>query len=183
MDRTEYSSDTPVKLDRIVSVHFLHESFDGNVKAGQAHVLDEVAENVLDIFRQLFVIQFPIHSAIPVDQFDGNDVASMNANNSSAFNPRKIMDSDKWSSHAYGCAIDINPVQNPYVLNPATDDERTYPHGGDEYRDRENLRAGMVEEVVSIFRNHGFTDWGGEWEAPLDYHHFQLPWETIKAIT
>ncbi|NND35346.1 MAG: M15 family metallopeptidase, partial [Saprospiraceae bacterium] len=88
---------------------------------------------------------------------------------------------DRWSSHAYGAAIDINPGQNPYVLNPDQSDFKVFPSGGERFLDRGNIRIGMVEPIVHIFKKHGFTEWGGEWESPLDYHHFQVDWERILA--
>ncbi len=179
---TEYSDDSPVSLEQIVAVYFLHETFDIGTQKGQIHILDAVAENVLELFRKLYVIEFPIHSAIPVDEFQGDDVKSMEANNSSGFNPRKIMHTDRWSSHAYGCAIDINPRQNPYVLNPGTEKEEVYPDQSSPFLDRDQKLPGMVEPIVSIFSNIGYTDWGGAWREPLDYHHFQVPWDEIRSF-
>ncbi len=171
--------DAPVQVDRLLAVHFLHTNFEGGVSQGEMIVLDVLAESVLAIFKELHDFQFPIEKVIPVDEFGGDDVASMEVNNSSAFNSRKIMNTDRWSSHAYGAAIDINPRQNPYVPNPEQTDFRVYPSGGEPYMDRENSRMGMVEPIVPIFKKHGFTEWGGDWKSPLDYHHFQVEWGRI----
>ncbi len=174
--------DTPVRLDGLRAVHFLHTNFEGGVSKGEMIVLDVLADSVLAIFKELHDLQFPIEKAIPVDEFGGDDVASMEANNSSAFNSRRIMNTDRWSSHAYGAAIDINPRQNPYVPNAELTDFKVYPSGGEPFLDRENVRMGMVEPIVPIFKKHGFTEWGGDWKSPLDYHHFQVNWERIPRL-
>lgn len=146
-------------------------------------VIEEIAQDTLLLFEKLFEIAFPIHKAVPVDHFKGSDVASMNANNSSAFNCRRIMDSDRWSSHSYGTAIDINPLQNPYVLiDHEASTAKIYPKGGGMYLNRGTLEKGMVEPVVEIFYDHGFTEWGGHWKDRLDYHHFQIPWDKIQQL-
>ena len=182
-DKTEYCSDSPVRLDHIVGAHFQHYGFENNmILTGEVHVHENVAKNVLEIFKALFEIKFAIEMARPIDRFDGDDVLSMEANNSSAFNPRRIMNTDRWSSHAYGMAIDINPRQNPYVLNPNTENEEIFPNGGEHFLDRSLNQQGMVESVVSIFAKHGFDEWGGSWKSPLDYHHFQVGWKKIKGI-
>ncbi|MEQ9232104.1 MAG: M15 family metallopeptidase [Cyclobacteriaceae bacterium] len=174
--------DAPVGLDRLRAVHFLHTNFEGGISQGEMIVLDLLSDSVLAIFKALHALQFPIEKAIPVDEFGSDDVASMEANNSSAFNSRRIMNTDRWSSHAYGAAIDINPRQNPYVPNPVQTDFKVYPSGGGPFLDRENVRKGMVEPIVSVFKKHGFTEWGGNWKSPLDYHHFQVDWERILRL-
>jgi len=179
----EWSDDCPVPLHRLVKVTFTHVDFQGNEQIGQMIVLDVLGESVMAIFKELFERGFPIEKAIPVDYFEGDDVASMNANNSSAFNCRRVMHTDRWSSHAYGAAIDINPVQNPYVLiNAEEHTAKIYPTGGTQYLNRHLQEPGMVEPIVSLFAKHGFTDWGGAWRAPLDYHHFQVPWEKMTSL-
>lgn len=179
----EWSDDCPVPLARLVKVSFIHLDFQGNEQIGRIIVLDALGESVMTIFKELLQRKFPIEKAIPVDFFAGDDVASMNANNSSAFNCRRVMNTDRWSSHAYGAAIDINPVQNPYVLiNEETHTARIYPIGGAHFLNRHLQESGMVEPIVSVFADHGFTDWGGAWRAPLDYHHFQVPWEKIHQL-
>jgi len=179
----EWSDDCPVPIDRLVKVSFVHLDFEGNEQIGCMIVLDVLGESVLAIFKELHQKKFPIEKAIPVDFYGGDDVSSMNANNSSGFNCRRVMHTDRWSSHAFGAAIDINPVQNPYVL---IDDQahtaKIYPIGGTHFLNRHVQEAGMVEPIVSVFAKHGFTEWGGTWRAPLDYHHFQIPWEKIPGL-
>jgi hypothetical protein len=177
----EWTELCPVKLNQLVSVHISHFDFDGGEKTGELIVLERISKNVLAIFKELFELRFPLHSVTPSDEFGGDDILTMNANNSSAFNCRRVMNTDRWSSHAYGMAIDINPIQNPYVLiNDEENTARIYPIGGSKYLNRHLQEAGMVESIVPIFKKHGFEDWGGAWRSPLDYHHFQVSWERIK---
>ena len=106
-----------------------------------------------------------------VDDFGGDDAASMAANNTSAFNCRTVAGSARWSEHAYGTAIDINPVQNPYVAGSAVD-----PPAGSEYLDRANVRPGMMVSGgvgVNVFRFVGWG-WGGDWSSAKDYQHVSL---------
>lgn len=166
---------------RIVEVKFVN--FEEHESKGEMIVLDEVAEAVQSIFIELFELGFQIGKMIPLEEFGGDDVKSMGANNSSGFNGRKVARTDRWSSHSYGCAIDINPIQNPYLL---LDNNlklvEVIPPAGNKFLDRSNLRMGMVEEIVPVFAKYGFTDWGGNWEAKPDFHHFQIPWEEIYTL-
>lgn len=174
---------SPVPLSRLRSVHFVHSTFSGEEAKGEMIVLDALAESVLEIFKELYTLNFPLHLCHPSDEFAGDDVACMEVNNSSAYNCRRIMNSDRWSSHAYGAAIDINPIQNPYViLDQGHATANIYPSGGTQYLNRHLQEPGMVEPIVAILAKHGFTEWGGMWRSPLDYHHFQVPWEKIPEL-
>ena len=178
-----WDEDCPLHYSRLSVVEVNYLGFGSELNSSKVVVLSDISDQVGSIFEELLAASFPIQSISPMEDFDGDDVASMEANNSSAFNGRKIMNTDRWSSHAYGCAIDINPAQNPYLL---LDKEQSrinvYPSGGMDYINRNSMRKGMVEPIVSIFSKYGFTDWGGDWEKP-DYHHFQLPWDSIKELT
>src|SRR5690606_20285183 len=112
--------------------------------------------------------------------YRGDDEAAMRDNNTSAFNDRAITGGTVPSLHAYGLAIDINPVQNPYVEIAGDGNARFHPAAGSRYANRaaarpgKPARAGMAEDVVELFAQHGFTTWGGDWDAPIDYQHFQV---------
>ena len=103
-------------IRKLVYVDVEHINFDGFSQIGNYFVAKKVAKQVSLIFKELYQRRFPIHTIQPIDIFEGDDYASMQANNTSAFNGRKIMNTDRWSSHAYGVAIDINPMQNPYLM-------------------------------------------------------------------
>ncbi len=181
--RNIWREECPVHYSRLRIVKVQYVDFDGSENFGELIVLDEVAVPVLQIFEELFEMKFPIENIIPMEEFFGDDVLSMKANNSSAFNGRLVARTNTWSSHAYGAAIDINPIQNPYLLlNEARELIEVIPPEGDKFLDRSNQRKGMVEAIVTIFAKHGFTEWGGSWEAKPDYHHFQLPWNEIEKV-
>lgn len=149
----------------LVAVPFV--SFSGEVCEGQLVVHKEVADEVREIFKKLSDMRFPIERMVPVVAYQWDDDASMAANNSSAFNYRIIYGTDRLSNHAYGRAIDINPIQNPYVRSDGT----AVPSGA-----RYDLaQPGTVtDEVVGIFKSHGWT-WGGEWSDRKDWQHFEKP--------
>ncbi len=175
----------PVRVERLCKVQVSYLGFEGVPHHdGEIVVLDAVAEHVRRIFAALYEAEFPIASIRPIEMFDGDDEASMAANNSSAFNCRAIAGSKILSIHSYGLAIDINPAQNPYVVRQ--DVERgimqVFPPQGIDYLNRANQRQGMVEPIVEIFRQHGFTLWGGHWNDPLDWHHFQTPRSVAELL-
>ena len=173
----------PIPLDDLAAVQVLHFDLKGEKQPGYIVIHKKLAESTLKIFEDLISIQFPIHQVKGMEHFDGSDIEAMNANNSSGFNGRKVLGTDNWSSHAYGAAIDINPLQNPYVI--FDHDQSTasiYPKGGSHFLNRGIPAKGMVEPIVDIFKAYGFSEWGGNWSSPLDYHHFQIPWEKIHKL-
>lgn len=146
-----------------------HWGFDGKVHAGELVVAAQVASEVVDIFERIFAARFPIGQMVRVDVFGGDDPASMDANNCSAFNFRLVAGTSTLSHHALGLAIDINPVQNPWLR-----DDRVLPPAGRDFRDRGNVRPGMIVRpgpVTDAFDAAGW-DWGGDWDGYKDYHHF-----------
>lgn len=147
-----------------------HWTFTGAVADGQLIVARAVAEEVGQAFSALFVAQFPIARMVPIYRFDGDDDASMAANNCSAFNFRTIAGTDKLSQHALGVAVDINPVQNPWVRRT-----EILPPAGADYVDRDSRRPGVITRpgpVTDAFDAIGWS-WGGDWPDVKDYHHFQ----------
>lgn len=178
-----WRDECPIHYSRLRMIELEYLNFENFVRKGKMVLLDSVAEQVVCIFEELLKLGFQINSVNLMDLFDADDVKSMKANNSSAYNGRLVARTNRWSSHAYGVAIDINPVQNPYLLlNEREELLEVIPSAGSEYLDRSNKRKGMVEEIVPIFAKHGFTEWGGNWELKPDYHHFQLPWDKIKEL-
>ncbi|WP_241033768.1 M15 family metallopeptidase [Vibrio maerlii] len=172
----------PVGCDRLSKVDFEFVDFEHKVQQGSVIVLDVIAPSVEQIFVGLRERHFPLNSARLMREFKGDDNASMSANNSSAFNARPITGGSGWSKHAYGVAIDINPVQNPYLAF-APDGTITVkpPQSLKQYVNRKEYRArsevkrvGMAEEVVDLFAHHGFLIWGGDWNTPIDTQHFEV---------
>ncbi|AIL66035.1 hypothetical protein NOVO_08575 [Rickettsiales bacterium Ac37b] len=175
------TNNNPVSCDRLRRVSFKYINFEGNVGEGNIVVFDAVAEQAVGIFSELFKLRFPIQKAIVMENYQGNDELSMIDNNTSAFNGRPTTGGSSWSKHAYGVAIDINPLQNPYISFQEDGSAKIYPPASAElFVNRSNLRpgkkerAGMVENIVDVFARHGFIRWGGEWDTPIDYHHFEI---------
>lgn len=164
------SASPAVPCGRLALVRFSYVDFGGREHAdGQVVVLDAVADEVLAIFGELHVRRFPLASARLMDVFDGDDDASMAANNTSAYNDRAVAGTSSVSVHAYGCAIDLNPVKNPYVTK-----REIAPPAGAAFVKRSPAQPGMAEAVIGIFARHGFSTWGGRWRNETDYQHFQV---------
>jgi hypothetical protein len=175
-DEDVWQKGCPVSIDKLRLLEVTHIDFNGRLQSGQIIVHHKIAGNVITIFQELLAIKFPIHKMRLMDEYEADDELSMKNNNSSAFVFRNIPGSDTISMHSYGLAVDINPVQNPYVTINVKDGEFTvHPKEGGMFLNRHNLRPGMLEPVVHIFRAHALSVWGGDWNNPIDYHHFQVP--------
>ena len=170
-----WTSEGPVQIASLRLLDLTHYDFYNKLLSGQMVVHEKVAQNVISIFEELLKIRFPIKKISLIDNYNGDDQLSMSDNNSSCFNYRKIANSQVISMHSYGLAIDINPVQNPYIFDSKIENKlEIWPDEGKSYLNRKNQRAGMVESIVTLFAYYGFTVWGGSWNEPLDYHHFQI---------
>lgn len=144
--------------------------FNGQTQLGQLVVHRDLESEVRDIFREILLARFPIHSMIPVVAFAWSDDASMEANNSSAFNYRLKVGKNTLSAHAMGRAIDINPRQNPYIRG-----DLTLPPGA--VYDPGAPGTLLAEDAtVRAFESRGWM-WGGRWIKLRDYHHFEKPLE------
>ncbi len=177
--QTSWHSGCPVPLDALRYLTVTHHTFDGVDAAGELVVAASAADAVVHAFRTLYEDGYPIRSMRLVDDFGGSDDASMAADNTSAFNCRPITGGGGWSEHSYGTAVDVNPVENPYLAGSTV-----LPAQGRSYVDRPDspgvIHAG--DAPVSAFAAVGFT-WGGSWTAqtaqtaptaPIDYQHFSL---------
>jgi hypothetical protein len=159
----------PLPRDDLRLLTLAHWGFDREVHRGELVVHKEQAPAVKRVFRVLFRVRFPIERMELVDRYGGDDDRSMAANNTSAFNCRRVEGSSSWSEHAYGRAIDINPLQNPLV-----DGKRVAPPGGSRYLDRSRRAKGLIradDVVVRAFAAVGWG-WGGYWTSVKDYQHF-----------
>jgi hypothetical protein len=161
----------PVGPSQLRLLHLRYLGFDGRSRVGTMVVNATVVASVVRVFATLYAKRFPLHSMVPESNFQGQDPASMAADNTSGFNCRYAVTTGpkQWSVHAYGEAIDVNPVQNPYVFNGVAQ-----PVAGKAYIDRSDVRAGMAE--VGGVLNDAFASvgwfWGGRWNASPDYQHF-----------
>jgi hypothetical protein len=163
-----------VGCDRLRLLTFGYVDFDRRPKDdGEMVVMDAVADHVLKVFVALRARRFPIASVKLMDHYNGDDDASIAQNNTSAFNVRPVAGGAAMSLHAYGVAIDLNPIQNPYITRSGGN-LKVDPPSAAAYVNRRTLRPGMAETVVDLFAEHGFVEWGGYWRHQIDYQHFQV---------
>ena len=160
----------PVGLDQLRVVRVTFWGFDRQAHRGRLVVHRAVARDVARLFGTLYAARFPIRKIRPVDYYGANDKRSMKDDNTSAFNCRyRNGVCCTWSMHAYGKAIDINPVENPELWSGGIS-----PPNGASYRDRSHKRKGMIfhgDVVWKAFHAIGWG-WGGDWSWPVDYQHF-----------
>lgn len=159
---------------RLVTVKYY--DFKGKKRTGSLIVNKKIASKVAKIFYELYRIKYPIQRIKPIDYYNADDVKSMEANNTSAFNYRLIAGSKKLSNHALGMAIDINPRINPCVKKGGAE-----PANGSVYKNRNvkkckgKYKKYMIhknDRVYKIFKKYGFS-WGGDWRSLKDYQHFE----------
>ncbi len=170
-DTGAYNSKCPVPLSDLKILTVSYKDFANANQVGTVIVHAKIADVVLDIFKTLFEVQFPLASVSPIYNFAGDDELSMQANNTTAFHCRPVTYSQTvMSKHSYGTAIDFNnPIQNPYLRRGVV-----LPADGRAYLDRKDLRIGMVESIVELMGKFGFTTWAGSWDSPIDYMHFEF---------
>jgi poly-gamma-glutamate synthesis protein (capsule biosynthesis protein) len=162
----------PVGFADLRVVRVTYWGFDRAAHAGRMVAHRWYADDLARVFRKLYEDRFPIRRMRLVDRYGADDMRSMRANNTSAFNCRwRAGVCCRWSQHAYGRALDLDPVQNPYVWNGGVS-----PPAGRAYLDRSDRRRGMVhrrDRVWWAFRAVGW-EWGGDWTGEKDYQHFSV---------
>lgn len=158
--------------DELVAVELLHWGFDGRVHDGEIVVARNQGEAVAKIFGRLFELHYPIESIIPIGKLPpGIEDDDPDYNNTSGLHCRRATGSTRWSEHARGLAIDINPFQNPFVTS-----SNLWPANSGRYRDRTLGEPGMIlagDGVVHAFEENGWL-WGGYWQSLKDYQHFSV---------
>ena len=172
---SSYVENDVISYDDLSYLNVLHYGFDDEVHEGELIVNKTVAEEVLDIFRELFENRFPIEKIKLIDEFDADDDISMAANNSSAFCFRRLTGGGDLSEHAYGFAVDINPLYNPYVRSWDDGSLLILPPTGADYIERDPKVKGKIypgNVCYNAFISRGW-EWGGDWKDMDDNHHFQ----------
>lgn len=173
MEEASWRPGCPVRFEDLRVIRMPHWHFSGRVRDGELVIHERVADDVAGVFGVLFAARFPIERIEPIDAFEGDDDRSMAANNTSGFNGREIaLRPGVWSQHAFGLAIDLNTVQNPYVRR----DGEVLPASGRRFLDRDRDEPGMIragDVVVRAFAAIGWG-WGGEWEPHKDFQHFSV---------
>lgn len=169
-----WNNESPIPLEDLRYVTVSHCTFDGKVEKGELVVHKAIAQDIVNIFKELFQLGYPLTCMKLVDEFQGDDDVSMAANNCYAHCTRKVARENRWSNHAYGLAIDINPQINPYV-NPGK--KLICPKNGEKNLNNRSANIpGMITKdsaIYKLFIEHGF-EWGGEcFDEYEDLHHFQ----------
>jgi D-alanyl-D-alanine carboxypeptidase-like protein len=161
----------PVAPAQLRRLRVSYWGFDRRAHMGTLVVNAGAVRPLTHVFFRLYAKRFPIRRMRSIDAYGGNDERSLAADNTAAFNCRYAVASGpkRWSAHAYGFAIDVNPVENPYLLNG-----HVHPRAGGVYLDRSRVRRGMAVRgglLVSAFASVGWQ-WGGRWTGSPDYQHF-----------
>lgn len=171
-----WKTSTPVNLRQ--ELRYLRMSYkdaNGQTRRGEMVVNRQIADRVLRIFRKLYEAGYRIEKMKLMDDYQGNDEASMQDNNTSCFNFRYITNSTTAiSKHGYGLAIDLNPLYNPYVKG-----RNVAPVAGKPYAFRRDSRKDIPYKIdrkdlaYRLFTAEGFR-WGGDWKSQKDYQHFEF---------
>ncbi len=184
-----WNEKSPLELSELVMLELTYIKFDQKVCDDGVLISSErLAKRVLNIFKSLFEIRFPIANITPAYHFKhASDELSMQHNSTSCFNARTIAGTNRLSLHAYGAAIDINPIQNPYLrINTDSSSIVVSPKAGIYHVNRNYEYIGKVNsEVINIFKQNDFSVWGGSWKNrydAIDYQHFQVSDELRKQI-
>lgn len=160
---------TSISYDDLKYIKIKHYDFNDEIKEGEMIVHSKVAQEVVEIFYKLYEAKYPIEKMNLVEKYNCEDEQSMQDNNTSAFNYRILEDNPKLSWHAFGLAIDINPLYNPYVLG-----DKIYPSTAQKYTDRTLNIKGLIDHedtAYQIFKSYGWS-WGGDFKNTKDYQHF-----------
>ena len=148
----------------------LYYDFNGRVRKGEMVCNKAIAQDLLYIFKELYKAKYPIARIRLIDEYDGDDLRSMEDDNTSCFNYRPKTSGHSLSAHALGLAVDVNPLENPYVKG-----EEVVPAAAAAYADRSTDFAHKItadDLCCKLFRERGFT-WGGAWNSMKDYQHFE----------
>ena len=174
MDGVSYPQNAQIGREELYYLRVLHTGFDEKTYIGELVVNQKIADDVLEIMKELYENHYPIEKMHLIDEYGADDEASMSDNNTSAFNYRTIAGTNRLSKHGQGLAVDINPRYNPCVRtkNGITTVE---PQNGSAYVDRNADFSYKITEgdlCLQLFLEHGFT-WGGSWNSVKDYQHFE----------
>lgn len=170
-----YPVDCQVPLDDLRYVVLQYVDFNNESQSGEMIVNKALAQDVVEIFYELYQNNYQIESIKLIDEFNGDDTASMLANNTSSFNYRVVEGTTRLSNHALGRAIDLNPFYNPYITYNKDGSTNISPAGSEAYADRTISFPYKIDEndlAYKLFKAHGFT-WGGNWNSCKDYQHFE----------
>lgn len=170
-----FQENSIITKENLRYLRMLYYGFDEETHIGEMIVNEKIAEDVLAIFEELYLQDYPIEKMVLVDEYDADDEKSMAANNTSGFNLRYIANTTTYSQHAYGMAVDVNPKYNPYITYASDGSWIIAPKNGEKYAGRDNSFAHKIDQndlCYQLFTQHGFS-WGGSWSSSKDYQHFE----------
>lgn len=157
----------PVEIiNQLTLIDVEYYSFDEKLHKGQLVINKKVEKDIVEIFKLIKDLKFPVGKVIPVVKYKWDDEASMNDNNTVAFNYRKVKGSKILSLHSYGLAIDINPLQNPHIKG------KTIQPSSGKYDTKSKGTILRDSKLVNEFVKRGWQ-WGGTWRSSKDYQHFE----------
>ena len=169
-----FKEDCTTPREDLRYLRVLHYNKVGEVLHGELVCHKSIAIDLLEIFQELYQARYPIERMVLIDNYNADDEASMQANNTSAFNFRNAVGMRRLSSHSTGMAIDINPLYNPLVKH-REGVTRVYPSTATPYIDRTKdfpYKIVKGDLCYRLFKQHGFS-WGGDWRSSKDYQHFE----------
>lgn len=172
-----YKENPDITYDELRYLKVLYYDFQAETQIGEIICNQAIAQDLVEIFYELYQNEYQIEKIELVDEYGGDDTLSMEANNTSCFNYRVVDGTTRLSKHALGLAIDINPYYNPYIVYNKNGTGETYisPKGSEIYADRTQdfpYKIDTNDLCYRLFKEHGFT-WGGDWNSTKDYQHFQ----------
>lgn len=172
-----FKTNCTVQRSSLRYLQILHYNANGQITMGEMICHKDIADDLLSIFRQLFEAKYPIERMELIDNYNADDIASMEANNTSCFNFRHVAGTAKLSNHSLGRAIDLNPLYNPYVKRRKDGTLNVSPEAGRKYANRSaKFRYKITHDDLAykLFTQHGFG-WGGNYKSLKDYQHFEKP--------
>ena len=175
MQGLSYPQNCTVARSDLRHVRVLHVDAQGQVHRGEIVCNKAIADDLVDIFRELYQKKYPIERIQLIDEYGADDERSMRANNTSSFCFRTVPGSQKLSKHAMGMAIDINTLYNPYVRKGKDGRVKVLPETAGKYTDRSREFPYKIKKgdlLYRLFIQHGFT-WGGNWRTMKDWQHFE----------
>lgn len=175
MQGKSYKANCTIPRTELRYIQVLHYGFDGKVKSGELVCHQDIADDLIEIFQELYKAHYPIERIQLIDDYNADDEQSMLHNNTSCFNYRRVAGSKTLSYHSQGKAIDINPLYNPCVKRLRNGSTSVSPKTGRAYSNRSKTFKYKIDHndlVYKLFKKHGFT-WGGDWKSLKDYQHFE----------
>lgn len=174
MQGKSYKDNCTVPKEDLRYIRVLYKSPDGDSCVGELVSNKAIAQDLIEIFKELYKADYPIGKMYLIDDYNGDDKLSMEDNNTSCFNFRVVSGSKNLSKHAMGRAIDINPLYNPYIRT-VNGQKICEPDNATDYVDRNKEFEYKIDKedlCYKLFMEHGF-EWGGNWNSSKDYQHFQ----------